>query len=502
MPNNPFADFANALGGALYGDPRQYQLGQFYGQRSIGQNLKNKQLKNELDERAALFESLKGNDDLANAIRSGEGYSSAKFNFGKEQRAGAGEDRLVEGLAEIAKKDPYLANQYKVGRTGSDIRNEANIPGDLAAEARLKAEDTRFTDALQALKTSGNPEDAKLAQQLELQLSGPDIRALNRMPLDEAESAATVAGKQADTLKTKIATRGLRKDQRRKAKEFNQNQEKVNQEMVQARNKNEAQLRELEQKINKETNINEIKKLELNKAKLLSKNNNLEAEVAELEFKKKKKEVEIEIKSLENKTTIDFFKEYDIKRKDFGDAVETEMKRISGTVPGDFASSGIPSATIRLKDGSIAKGNELSLGQVRQLAVYDVLRTMGVDPERLTDKQKKAFGIDKFNRNEIELIVEPEETEPAEKPNPLLPWNWGKSSTPDPQPQSDLSNALDGAGLNQGQLNLMSQATEDQLWGALDQAEKDGNSNIMQAIVAELDKRGATSRLRNAPVNP
>jgi hypothetical protein len=511
MPNNPFSDFANALGGAFWGDPRQQALGNFYGQRSLNQNLRNRQLQTEIAEHDALVKGLAENPDMLNAIRSGEGFSSAKVNLGKEKGRAAGENRLVEGLAEIAKKDPYLANQYKVGRTGSDIRQEANIPFDKAAEGRLAAEDKRLTDALDALKNSGNPEDAKLAQQLELKLSGADIRALNRRPLDEAESAAKVAGQEAETLQTKIKTRGLRKKQRQEAKTFNQNTRKVNQEMIQARRKNEAQLRELEQKINKETNINEIKKLELNKAKLLSKNNALEAEVAKLELEKKQKELNLEVKALENKTTKDFFKEYAIQRKDFTAAVEKQMERIAGTIAGEFLGSGKKPSQILLKDGTLIAGDKLSLSQQRQLAVYDVLMTMGVNPEKLNKDQKKGFGLTDFNRNEIEKIIEPEAEKPPEEPDFFDKLNPFSGSSDDKKPsnnQSDLSSALGGDGGNQAKANSLTEAlknpkvSEDDLWDLLDRANNDGKENLASLIMAELESRGATERIINAPVNP
>ena len=503
MPNNPFADFANALGGALYGDPRQYQLGQFYGQRATNQNLKNQQLQTEIAEHDALVKGLAEDPDMLNAVLSGEGFSAAKFNLGKEQRAGAGETRLVEGLDAIAKKDPYLASQYKVGRTGSDIRQEANIPGDLAAEARLVEEDTRFTDALTKLEQSPNAKERELAAQLKLKLSGPDIRALSRIPLDEAESGAKVAGQKAETLKTKIETQGLRKEDRRKAKKFDQDTRDTNQKMIQRRKKNDKELLKLDQEIGTATSNSLLKSLELKKQQLLAKNNELEAKVNELKFKKEKKDYELQLKTLEKKDVEDFFTAKNIKRKDFSATVEAEMKRIAGTVPGDFASSGLPAAKILLKNGKMGSGSDLSLSQVRQLAVYDVLQNMGINP--LTDlsaKQRKAFGIDKFDRNAIELIEEP--TEPKspdviDKAKDLVNKLGGSSKK---EETNDLTGALGKGALNQPQANAIKNASEDQLWDALDKAQSNNNSALAEAIMQELNNRGATDRIINAPILP
>jgi len=124
---NKFADFAQALAG---GDPNQTLKGQLIGGRLQNQGLKNTQLTNEIGERKALFESLAGNQDLTNSIRSGEGFSAGKFNLGKESRAAAGEASLVEGLAALTQSNPEIAKFVSAGVSGPDARAFQRVQND------------------------------------------------------------------------------------------------------------------------------------------------------------------------------------------------------------------------------------------------------------------------------------------------------------------------------------------------------------------------------------
>ena len=160
MPNNnPFSDLASALGGAVFGDPRQQALGQFYGQRSRGQTLKNQALQTGIDEHDALMKSVAGNEDLTRALQGGEDYSSAKFNLGKDTRASNAEARLVDGLANL---DPVLANQIKAGLGGTDIRALENIANDKSLNLAKVGE----VDARTALDTQIKDQRGKLSDLL------------------------------------------------------------------------------------------------------------------------------------------------------------------------------------------------------------------------------------------------------------------------------------------------------------------------------------------------
>jgi hypothetical protein len=213
MPNNPFSDLANALGGAVYGDPRQQQLGQFYGQRTRGQGLKNQALQTGIDEHKSLMEGLAGDPEMIRALQGGEDYSSAKGNFGKEQRAKDSHQSVVDAFSEIYKQDPVLHNQYQVGRTGADILSESKVPYAQAAENRLVAKDKRLTDAL-SLLGQGTPEEKELARNINLQLSGPDIRALKRIPSDKNESEGKVNVSNETVNKTKEEIKSIKKKQK------------------------------------------------------------------------------------------------------------------------------------------------------------------------------------------------------------------------------------------------------------------------------------------------
>jgi len=124
---NKFADFAQALAG---GDSNQTLKGRLIGGRLQNQGLKNTQLTNEIGERKALFESLAGNKDLTNSIRSGEGFSAGKFNLGKESRAAAGESRLVDGLAALAQSNPEIAKFVSAGVDGPGARAFQRVQND------------------------------------------------------------------------------------------------------------------------------------------------------------------------------------------------------------------------------------------------------------------------------------------------------------------------------------------------------------------------------------
>jgi len=124
---NKFADFAQALAG---GDSNQTLKGRLIGGRLQNQGLKNTQLTNEIGERKALFESLAGNKDLTNSIRSGEGFSAGKFNLGKESRAAAGESRLVDGLAALVQSNPEIAKFVSAGVSGPDARAFQRVQND------------------------------------------------------------------------------------------------------------------------------------------------------------------------------------------------------------------------------------------------------------------------------------------------------------------------------------------------------------------------------------
>ena len=158
MPN-PLDNFARALGGAAFGNPRLQALGQLYGQRSAGQTLKNQQLQTEISEHDALMKGLANDPEMIRSLQAGEDYSSAKFNLGKSTIAENAEKRLVEGLANL---DPNLVNQVKAGLSGTDIRALENIANDKSLNLAKVGE----VDARTALDTQKHTQRGTLSDLL------------------------------------------------------------------------------------------------------------------------------------------------------------------------------------------------------------------------------------------------------------------------------------------------------------------------------------------------
>ena len=179
MPNK-FMDFASALAG---GDPNQTLRGRLIGGRLENQGLKNTQLTNEIAERKTLFESLAQNPDLANSIRSGEGFSAGKFNLGKESRAADGESRLVDGLANLAQSNPEIAKYVNAGLSGADARAFQQVQNDddmTESNIGLNTSQELFNDAGSEARNATRD------------------RTINRTGLDTNESVANVLNTNAE----------------------------------------------------------------------------------------------------------------------------------------------------------------------------------------------------------------------------------------------------------------------------------------------------------------
>ena len=381
MPNNPFSDLANALGGAVYGDPRQQQLGQFYGQRTRGQGLKNQALQTGIDEHKSLMEGLAGDPEMIRALQGGENYSTAKGNFGKEQRAADSHKGVVDAFAEIYKDDPVLHNQYQVGRTGADILSESKVPYAQAAEGRLVAKDKRLTDALASLG-QGTPEEKELARNIDLQLSGPDQRALKRIPLDKNESEGKVNVSKENVNKTKEEIKSIKKKQKNSNLTAKQSRKLAKKKALLENNLLRAKTQGEEAKSSSASkkNLLEIEKLE-----------------AEISFKKQQTQTQESLEdlrdskekvyALKNKIAKTRFGKRGLKAKEFVAAVDKTIALL--TKKDTSYSEGIEV----MHDGELKFASGLSLDQLTEVAEDHVLGVTSLDiPEDQGQDVSAALG--------------------------------------------------------------------------------------------------------------
>ena len=446
MPNNPFSDLASALGGTLYGDPRQQQLGQFYGQRTRGQGLKNQALQTGIDEHKSLMEGLAGNPEMIRALQGGENYSTAKGNFGKEQRSAESHKGIVDAFSEIYKQDPVLHNQYQVGRTGADILSESKVPYAQAAEGRLVAKDKRLTDAL-SLLGQGNDEEKELARNINLQMSGTDQKALKQIPLDKNESEAKVKVSNEKVNKAKEEIKSI-KD---KLKSFNSDSKQgrklkrelavLEKNLLRAKTKGEEA---------KSSSASQKALLEIDKLK------------AEIKFKKQQTQTQESLEdlrdskekvyALKNEIAKTRFGKRGLKAKEYVAAVDKTIALL--TKKDSSYGEGIQV----MHDGELKPASSLSLDQLTEVAEDHVLGVTSLDiPEDQGQDVSAALG-------------------------------GGVPQVPQ-APEPDLAGALGGGQVSQAQMDFIANASDADLDDAYNKAVM-ASHPISSVLEQALKERG------------
>ena len=129
MPN-PFANFALALAG---GDPNNQLRGQRFGAQLQGQRLRNQGLQTSNSIASGELANQPKEQELARLLsqaQTGVQNSTRDFNLGKESRAKAGEQRLVDGLANLLKENPEIAKFVNAGVDGAGARAFQRVQND------------------------------------------------------------------------------------------------------------------------------------------------------------------------------------------------------------------------------------------------------------------------------------------------------------------------------------------------------------------------------------
>jgi len=129
MPN-PFENFALALAG---GDPNNQLRGQRFGAQLQGQRLRNQGLQTSNSIASGELANQPKEQELARLLsqaQTGVQNSTRDFNLGKESRAKAGEQRLVDGLANLLKENPEIAKFVNAGVDGAGARAFQRVQND------------------------------------------------------------------------------------------------------------------------------------------------------------------------------------------------------------------------------------------------------------------------------------------------------------------------------------------------------------------------------------
>ena len=129
MPN-PFANFALALAG---GDQNNQLRGQRFGAQLQGQRLRNQGLRTANSIASGELTNQPKEQELARLLsqaQTGVQNSTNEFNLGKESRAKAGEQRLVDGLAKLLETNPEIAKFVNAGVDGAGARAFQRVQND------------------------------------------------------------------------------------------------------------------------------------------------------------------------------------------------------------------------------------------------------------------------------------------------------------------------------------------------------------------------------------